>query len=218
MPIGSGGASAAATETSRSLALEFDGWYDIFINGGLNNFNGMRTHGGSRAARAGTQLVVGPWLHIPWARKVGQIDFKSQVANPIDRLQLRWFDYWLKGIQNGVNKRPRVRVFVMGTNRWRTANTWPLPHTKYVKYYFHSRGRANSVNGNGWPTTRAKASRLPATISSITRPIRCPALVADSKLEPAARMTSGRSFAGMTYSCSPPRGYGITSPSSAPSR
>lgn len=138
-------------------ALEFDGWYDIFINGGLKNFTGMRIHGGSRAARAGTQLVVGPWLHIPWARKVGQIDFGPQAANPIDRLQLRWFDYWLKGIHNGVNKQPRVRIFVMGANRWRTANTWPLPHTKYVKYYLHSRGRANSISGNGWLSTAPKA-------------------------------------------------------------
>jgi predicted acyl esterase len=42
-------------------ALNFDGWYDIFINGALRNFNGMRKQGGSKAARDGTRLVVGPW-------------------------------------------------------------------------------------------------------------------------------------------------------------
>ena len=72
----------------------------------------MRSQGGSAAARQGTQLVVGPWLHIPWARTVGQVDFGADAANPIDDLQLAWFDHWLKGRANGVDKRPRVRIFV----------------------------------------------------------------------------------------------------------
>ena len=144
-------------------ALAFDGWYDIFINGALNNFTGMRTQGGSPAAREGTRLVVGPWLHIPWSQTVGQINFGPQAANPIDALQLKWYDYWLKGIQNGVNKQPRVRIFVMGADKWRTANTWPLPGTRYVKYYLHSRGSANSVRGNGWLSTSKSISSGAAT-------------------------------------------------------
>jgi uncharacterized protein len=139
--------------------LQFDGWYDIFINGQLRNFNGMRTHGGSAAARRGTQLVVGPWLHIPWSRTVGQIDFGPEAANPIDDLQLKWFDYWLKGIHNGINRQPRVRIFVMGENRWRSSNTWPLPHTRYVRYYLHSLTAANSVRGNGSLTTNKHERR-----------------------------------------------------------
>ncbi len=139
-------------------ALEFDGWYDIFINGALQNFNGMRSQGGSPTARQGTQLVVGPWLHIPWSQTVGQINFGPQAANPIDQLQLKWFDYWLKGIHNGVNRQPRVRIFVMGENKWRSSNQWPLPGTRYVKYYLHTATRANSVHGTGSlsKTTRAR--------------------------------------------------------------
>jgi uncharacterized protein len=137
-------------------ALNFDGWYDIFINGALNNFNGMRSQGGSAAARQGTQLVVGPWLHIPWARTVGQIDFGAGAANPIDDLQLAWFDHWLKGRANGVDKRPRVRIFVMGTNKWRTSDRWPLPGTRKVRYYLHTRTKANSVRGDGRLTTRRR--------------------------------------------------------------
>lgn len=130
-------------------ALNFDGWYDIFINGALENFNGIRRHGGSAVARSGSQLVVGPWLHIPWRQKVGEIDFGPRAANPIDALQLRWFDHWLKGVPNGVGSEPRVRIFVMGANKWRSANRWPLPHTHYRKYYLHSAGHANSVRGDG---------------------------------------------------------------------
>jgi putative CocE/NonD family hydrolase len=134
-------------------ALNFDGWYDIFINGALENFNGMREHGGSEVARQGQQLVVGPWLHIPWSQTVGQIDFGPQAQNPIDQLQLRWFDFWLKGIPNGVDKDPKVRIFVMGANKWRSANEWPLPGTVYRKYYLHSLGGANNSSGDGWLST-----------------------------------------------------------------
>jgi putative CocE/NonD family hydrolase len=134
-------------------ALNFDSWYDIFIDGALENFNGMRESGGSEVARNGTQLVVGPWLHIPWSQQVGQIDFGPQAANPIDQLQLRWFDFWLKGIHNGVNKEPRVRIFVMGANEWRTADRWPLPGTRFRDYYLHSLGGATTASGNGWLST-----------------------------------------------------------------
>jgi putative CocE/NonD family hydrolase len=136
-------------------SLNFDGWYDIFINGALENFNGMRRRGGSAVARSGTQLVVGPWLHLPWEQKAGAIDFGPQAANPIDALQLRWFDHWLKRIPNGVTKDPRVRIFVMGANKWRHADTWPLPQTRYRRYYLHSRGRANSAHGDGWLSRKA---------------------------------------------------------------
>ncbi len=131
-------------------ALHFDGWYDIFIDGALENFNGLRHGAGSQFARDNQQLVVGPWLHIPWLQKVGQIDFGPQAANPIDTLQLRWFDRWLKGMQNGADHDPKVRIFVMGANRWRSAETWPLPGTNYRKLYLHSGGKANSVHGDGW--------------------------------------------------------------------
>jgi uncharacterized protein len=136
-------------------ALNFEGWYDIFVDGGLENFNGMRRRGGSSVARSGTQLVVGPWLHIPWTQTVGEIDFGPAAANPIDSLQLAWFDHWLKGVQNGVDKQARVRIFVMGANKWRNADTWPLRQTRYTRYYLHSRGNANSVEGDGRLSRRA---------------------------------------------------------------
>jgi putative CocE/NonD family hydrolase len=44
---------------------------------------------------------------------------------------------------------PRVRVFIMGDNVWRDEKEWPLARTKYMNYYFHSGGRANSRLGDG---------------------------------------------------------------------
>ena len=135
-------------------ALHFDGWYDIFIDGALENFNGLRRNAGSKLARENQQLVVGPWLHLPWGRNVGALDFGPRADNPIDQLQLRWFDYWLKGIDNGVDRDPKVRIFVMGANKWRTADAWPIPGTEYRKYYLHSQGEANTVSGDGWLSTK----------------------------------------------------------------
>jgi uncharacterized protein len=135
-------------------ALNFSGWYDVFMNGAIENFVGMRAKGGSAVARQGQKLVVGPWIHLSWQPKVGEVDFGSEAANPIDELQLRWFDYWLKGKSNGVDGDPAVRVFVMGANQWRTAEDWPIPGTRFTEYYLHSGGAANTRYGNGWLTTR----------------------------------------------------------------
>ncbi len=68
---------------------------------------------------------------------------------------MRWFDYHLKGIDNGVLQDPPVHVFVMGRNEWRAAQDWPLPQTKYVKYYLHSEGHANSSEGDGRLNTQS---------------------------------------------------------------
>ena len=130
-------------------ALNFDGWYDIFVNGAVDNFTGMRKHGGSQVARDGQRLVIGPWVHISWVRKVGEIDFGPEAVNPMPDLMLRWYDYWLKGIQNGVDKEPRVKVFVMGANTWRHANDWPIEGTEFRQYYLHSQGAANTAAGDG---------------------------------------------------------------------
>jgi putative CocE/NonD family hydrolase len=130
-------------------ALNFGGWYDVFMNGTIENFVGMRKSGGSETARAGARLVIGPYIHLPWQPKVGEIDFGPEAANPIESLQVPWFDHWLKGKDNGAERAAAVRVFVMGANRWREATDWPIPGTQFTKYFLHSRGAANSLFGNG---------------------------------------------------------------------
>ncbi len=135
-------------------ALNLEGWDDVFLNGGIENFLGMRKNGGAAEARAGQQLVIAPWIHLPWQRKVGEVDFGPQADNNADQRQLRWFDYWLKGKQNGVDHDPPVQVFVMGANTWRSATDWPIPGTQFTKYYLHSYGEANSSGGNGTLETR----------------------------------------------------------------
>ena len=51
---------------------------------------------------------------------------------------LRWYDQWLKGIDNGIMKGPPVTYWVMGANQWRRGADWPLPETQWTKLYLAS--------------------------------------------------------------------------------
>src|SRR6185437_6947132 len=42
-----------------------------------------------------------------------------------------------------------VKIFVMGIDQWRDEQDWPLPDTRYVPYYLHGSGRANTAAGDG---------------------------------------------------------------------
>ena len=55
-------------------------------------------------------------------------------------LQLRWYDYWLKGIDNGLASEPPVKLFVMGRNEWVYEREYPLARTEYRPLYFASGG------------------------------------------------------------------------------
>ncbi len=134
-------------------AFGMAGWFDVFLQGSLNNFMGVSKHGRTEKARRGQKIIVGPWIHDLGERgsasKTGDIDFGRAALIDLRAEEVRWFDYWLKGVDTGIADEPRVKLFVMGANRWREANDWPLPETRYTPYYFHSQGQANSLFGDG---------------------------------------------------------------------
>jgi uncharacterized protein len=140
--------------------LAFEGWYDAFLQGGLDNFVGMTQHGGSADARQHQRIVIGPWEHIAWGRP-GATYYGYSVASPrlaaigpvanspVNELTLAWFDHFLKGKDNGVDAGPRVDYFTMGENRWHIARAWPIPGTAYQTWYLASGGHAASLVGDG---------------------------------------------------------------------
>jgi hypothetical protein len=133
-------------------------WYDIFLEGALNSYQAIREHGGSQLARDNQRLLVGPWAHIrpytrPTSGDTGDIDFGPEARIELHDHLLRWFDYWLKDQDNGVMGEPPVYLFVMGENRWRYENEWPLARTHYLRYYLHADGPANSRGGAGTLST-----------------------------------------------------------------
>ncbi|MCW2538664.1 MAG: CocE/NonD family hydrolase [Frankiales bacterium] len=137
--------------------LNIGGWYDLFLNGTLKNYVGMKTRGGSEAARK-PRLVIGPWAHgvsgsdYPW-RSFGLM--ANGMVLDTTGMQIRFYDRHVRGIQNGLDDEPPVKLFVMGANVWRDEADWPLPDTKFTPYYLHSGGNANSSAGDGSLSTEA---------------------------------------------------------------
>ncbi len=141
--------------------LAISGWFDADFVGTPMNFLAMKQHGGSSAARQ-PRMVIGPWEHIiNRSRTAADIDFGEQAIIDWDGYVLRWFDYHLKGIDNGVLMDPPVHVFVMGRNQWRAAQDWPLPGTRFTKYYLHSSGNAGDPVDAGRLSTQPPDNEPP---------------------------------------------------------
>ena len=129
-------------------------WYDIFLRGGLAHFCGLRQHAMTAEARTQQKILIGPWAHrfpytSPTSQGTGDIDFGPNAGIALHETQLRWFDYYLKGINSGILEEAPVKIFVMGANVWRDEQEWPLARTHYTPYYLHSQGQANSLRGDG---------------------------------------------------------------------
>jgi putative CocE/NonD family hydrolase len=137
------------------------GWYDIFLKDTIENFRIMREQGATPEARQ-SKLLIGPWLHGNSMNPIGEINFgfgasAALIDLQIDfmSLQLRWFDQFLKGQQTGILQEAPIKLFVMGANVWRDEQEWPLARAVETRYYLHSDGHANTLNGDGVLSTSA---------------------------------------------------------------
>jgi len=128
-------------------AYNVSGWYDVFLRGTLENFARMRREGGAESARRGQKLLVGPWGH---GSTYGPYpDHSFPLFAPHDALdlaavQLRFFARHLKDERNGIDDEPPVRIFVMGDNRWRDEDDWPLARARDTAWYLHGPGAAGA--------------------------------------------------------------------------
>jgi putative CocE/NonD family hydrolase len=132
------------------------GWFDPFANATTSYFAAMAEQNTSPQ-----RLIMGPWTHtggrntLSWANGVdfgADSVWGSAKFNPD---QERWFDRWLKEVDNGVELEPPVRIFVMGGGdgskntdgrlnhggRWRSENEWPLKRARATPYYLDSGAR-----------------------------------------------------------------------------
>ena len=131
-------------------ALSITGWYDQQI-GTIKHFTGMSANGMTQFARENQKLIIGPWTHgYDLNDTVGEVDFGTEANADYVSICSEWFDLWLKGETRGAaSKWPPVQLFVMGENRWRAEQEWPLARTRYVDYYLRGRGQANTPAGDG---------------------------------------------------------------------
>lgn len=163
-------------ETLSVASLNVGGWYDIFLKGTIENFTGLRSQGRAEL-RDRQRLLLGPWNHGGAARgnPIGEVDFGMRSTGALidlDGILLRWFDRWLRGVDNGVEREAPVRLFVMGVNQWRDEQEWPLARTDWQAWYLHSGGRANSLRGDGTLSRDEPASEPPdAYVSNPLNPV-----------------------------------------------
>lgn len=110
-----------------AAVLNLSGWYDdpYGPDGAINNHAGMQ----GKTSR----LIMGPWKHgviETGAREVGELDFGPEAGIDYDEVVLRFFDEYLRGQDTGLQSEPPVNYFVMGSNEWHTADTWPPPNAE----------------------------------------------------------------------------------------
>jgi putative CocE/NonD family hydrolase len=141
--------------------LHIGGWYDVFLEGVIENFTTLQEQAGSEQARHNQKLIIGPWYHMPWFQHVGGFDFGDNARNCVDALQILWLDKHLRGESNQLDEEPPVALFVMGENSWRFEDEWPLKRAQATKFFLHSGGRANSLNGDSWLDRKTPGDELP---------------------------------------------------------
>ena len=125
-------------------------WYDFMNAGSVQSFVGRQLRGGPQS-RGAQQLLIGPWLHGSNNKngvRVGDLTYPDVARFDMDAHMIRWFDHYLKGVNNGVEREPTVRYFVTGAvgetdapgNTWRTADFFPPPIPE-TPYYLHDGGK-----------------------------------------------------------------------------
>ena len=140
-----------------AAVLNLSGWHDETYGpeGATTNFQGLV------AARRGktdpaTHLLLGPWMHgvgNTGRTKFGELEFGPSAAIDYDETVLRWLDYYVRGVANGVERDHAVRYFVMGENAWHERESWPPPTTPVNLYL------GGAVERGKPGVLRAKASR-----------------------------------------------------------
>lgn len=158
-------------------ALIVCGWYDQFSKAGPRDFSEL-----AKRDKTGKKhkLVIGPWGHnaittavivsgqreFPWPDLVGdQWNVGGNSLSNEPDLIKRWHDYHLKGEENGVKDGAPISLYVMGENVLRDEYEWPLARTEWTRFYLHSDGSANTLNGDGSLSTEQPADEAPDRFS-----------------------------------------------------
>lgn len=136
-------------------ALWVGSWYDK-PDPMLELFNRFKNQSTSEQARGNQYAIVSATDHCrsetghaPYiaGQKNGQRDV-GDVRLDYWSAYLRWYNHWLRDGQGDFSM-PHVQYYLMGANRWKSAESWPLPGTRFVPYYFSSGGHANTSRGDG---------------------------------------------------------------------
>lgn len=86
----------------------------------------------------GGKVIIGPWSH-------------TTMEEMVKIEHLRWFDYHLKGIKNGITNEPPIHYYTFNApagREWKFTSQWPLPNQRMTKYYFSDGPTMTSASVN----------------------------------------------------------------------
>lgn len=132
----------------------FVSWYDVAAAPNIALFNHVAENAEDPAVADNQYLVIAPTLHCRFTRAteetiVGERNVGDARLN-YKELIYGWFDHFLKGEDNEFKKEtPKVHYYTMGINKWQTSETFPPKDVEMTPYYLQSKGRANSLYGDG---------------------------------------------------------------------
>ncbi|MFO0983462.1 MAG: CocE/NonD family hydrolase [Planctomycetota bacterium] len=132
----------AAISASSVAIYHIAGWFDDFTRDALLLYHNLKNP---------QRIAIGPWFH----QQNHEIDYLGE--------HLRWFDHWLKGIDNGVEDEPPIHYYTMGAppgQRWRSTWEWPLPNERRTSFFF----RGDRIPAAGLLTTTAPIDGAPAVV------------------------------------------------------
>jgi putative CocE/NonD family hydrolase len=134
--------------------LHMGGWLDVFLEGTLDDWARLSTDASGTASNQ--WLVMGPNDHgstTNASRRLGRVDLGPAEPDAFYDHIKDFFDYSLKGVDNGFGNTPRVKYFVIGKNAWIEDDSWPPRNIRPTDYYLHSNGDANALDGSGTLST-----------------------------------------------------------------
>ncbi|HNP56226.1 CocE/NonD family hydrolase [Gordonia sp. UBA7599] len=133
--------------------LVYSGWADLFLRDTPRDFRSLNLPSNQK------KMMIGPWTHYSLPKSIG-----PRNNQPVDDMLVAWFDKWLKGIDNGVDRLDPALLWNYGTERWVGREAWPPSGTRYQRLYLNGKrsGTSRSINDGTMspaaPTKRGRAT------------------------------------------------------------
>jgi putative CocE/NonD family hydrolase len=131
----------AAIEASGAAIYLFAGWFDgAFSRAMINYYQNVNN--------PGKKIVIGPWPHGGRNYSSPHVCGYSKTYFSQIKEIVRFFDFHLKGIDNGIGDEPPIHYFTMGSEEWKSAQTWPPAGQKLQRLYL---GPGHTLVNGGSP-------------------------------------------------------------------
>ncbi|MFX1234741.1 MAG: CocE/NonD family hydrolase [Promethearchaeota archaeon] len=131
-------------------ALMLTGWQDMFFEKQLADFLDIKANSKGLAKKY-SKLIIGSWAHVASGHPESRLTNAGIIRFIKEFLSMGWSKYWLMDDKEAFSdmRKPAIKYWVIGKNLWRYSDNWPPEGLEYLRFYLHSQGLANGVNGDG---------------------------------------------------------------------